>query len=126
MQDPTLSGHPANHDPNHTVRSDETPATGAEPRSASETYSEPKREDFGDGANETRAEPVDEKGAAIVLQEENEKTISSGLDTNNENPEGDDQEPEDESKYLSGFKLGILSLGLCLTTFVIALDNTIM
>ncbi|KAF1975040.1 MFS general substrate transporter, partial [Bimuria novae-zelandiae CBS 107.79] len=36
------------------------------------------------------------------------------------------EEPEDESKYLSGFKLGILSLGLCLTTFVIALDNTII
>ena len=37
-----------------------------------------------------------------------------------------EEEPEDESKYLSGFKLGILSLGLCLTTFVIALDNTII
>ncbi|KAF2796245.1 MFS general substrate transporter [Melanomma pulvis-pyrius CBS 109.77] len=35
-------------------------------------------------------------------------------------------EPEDESKYLSGFKLGILTLGLCLTIFVIALDNTII
>lgn len=33
---------------------------------------------------------------------------------------------EDESGYLSGFKLGILTLGLCLTTFVIALDNTII
>lgn len=37
-----------------------------------------------------------------------------------------EEDPEDESKYLSGFKLGILSLGLCLTTFVIALDNTII
>jgi MFS family permease len=37
-----------------------------------------------------------------------------------------EEEPEDESKYLSGFKLGVLSLGLCLTTFVIALDNTII
>lgn len=36
------------------------------------------------------------------------------------------EESEDESKYLSGFKLAILSLGLCLTTFVIALDNTII
>ncbi|KAH7114392.1 MFS transporter [Dendryphion nanum] len=36
------------------------------------------------------------------------------------------EEPEDESKYLSGVKLWILSLGLCLTTFVIALDNTII
>lgn len=38
----------------------------------------------------------------------------------------DDEEPEDESKYLTGAKLIILSLGLCLTTFVIALDNTII
>lgn len=35
-------------------------------------------------------------------------------------------EPEDESGYLSGFKLALLTLGLCLTTFVIALDNTII
>jgi MFS family permease len=34
--------------------------------------------------------------------------------------------PEDESKYLHGPKLAILSIGLCLTTFVIALDNTII
>lgn len=39
---------------------------------------------------------------------------------------GEDEEAEDESNYLSGLKLGILSLGLCLTTFVIALDNTII
>ncbi|KAF2204866.1 MFS general substrate transporter [Delitschia confertaspora ATCC 74209] len=36
------------------------------------------------------------------------------------------EEAEDESKYLTGFKLAVLSLGLCLTTFVIALDNTII
>ncbi|KAI4616461.1 uncharacterized protein J4E87_008727 [Alternaria ethzedia] len=38
----------------------------------------------------------------------------------------DDPTPEDESKYLHGPKLAILSIGLCLTTFVIALDNTII
>lgn len=38
----------------------------------------------------------------------------------------DEEEPEDESKYLSGLKLWTLSFGLCLTTFVIALDNTII
>lgn len=37
-----------------------------------------------------------------------------------------DEENEDESKYLSGLKLWTLSFGLCLTTFVIALDNTII
>ena len=35
-------------------------------------------------------------------------------------------EEEDESKYLTGWKLTALSIGLCLTTFVIALDNTII
>lgn len=38
----------------------------------------------------------------------------------------EDEEAEDESKYLSGVKLWTLSFGLCLTTFVIALDNTII
>ncbi|KAF2472021.1 MFS general substrate transporter [Lindgomyces ingoldianus] len=44
-------------------------------------------------------------------------------------PEDNDAEPTeegDDARYLSGYKLGILSLGLCLTTFVIALDNTII
>lgn len=38
----------------------------------------------------------------------------------------EDEEAEDESKYISGLKLWTLSFGLCLTTFVIALDNTII
>ncbi|KAF9696096.1 hypothetical protein EKO04_005868 [Ascochyta lentis] len=38
----------------------------------------------------------------------------------------EDEEAEDESKYISGIKLWTLSFGLCLTTFVIALDNTII
>jgi len=37
-----------------------------------------------------------------------------------------DDEVEDESRYLTGWKLAMLSIGLCLTTFVIALDNTII
>ena len=37
-----------------------------------------------------------------------------------------DDKDEDESKYLTGWKLVMLSIGLCLTTFVIALDNTII
>ncbi|KAF2639763.1 MFS transporter [Massarina eburnea CBS 473.64] len=38
----------------------------------------------------------------------------------------EEEEVEDESKYLTGVKLAILSLGLCLVTFMIALDNTII
>lgn len=58
-----------------------------------------------------------------VLQHDQElvEESSSVIDDNNTSAD-----PEDESKYLGGFKLGILTLGLCLTTFVIALDNTII
>ncbi|KAI4687938.1 uncharacterized protein J4E88_003531 [Alternaria novae-zelandiae] len=38
----------------------------------------------------------------------------------------EDTTPSSESQYLHGPKLAILTLGLCLTTFVIALDNTII
>lgn len=41
--------------------------------------------------------------------------------------EGEDRkaadEPEDESKYPGGTKLALLTLGLCLATFVVALDS---
>jgi len=33
---------------------------------------------------------------------------------------------DDESKYPKAFALGILTFGLCMTTFVVALDNTII
>jgi hypothetical protein len=35
-------------------------------------------------------------------------------------------EVEDESKYPSGFPLAILTFGLCVSLFVVALDNTII
>ena len=40
--------------------------------------------------------------------------------------EATEEDQDDESKYLTGFPLIILTIGLCLTTFVIALDNTII
>ncbi|KAF3933335.1 hypothetical protein ABW19_dt0202467 [Dactylella cylindrospora] len=40
--------------------------------------------------------------------------------------EGTVEDEDDESKYPSGLKLTILTIGLCLTTFVIALDNSII
>jgi MFS family permease len=53
----------------------------------------------------------------------NEKEPTSVIATEDKDPS---PTPEDESQYLHGPKLAILSLGLCLTTFVIALDNTII
>ena len=35
-------------------------------------------------------------------------------------------EPDDDTKYPGGFALGILTFGLCMSTFVVALDNTII
>ena len=37
-----------------------------------------------------------------------------------------DDQVEDDREYPNGFALGILTFGLCLATFVIALDNTII
>jgi len=37
-----------------------------------------------------------------------------------------DGDAEDESKYPSGIKLALLTLGLCTATWVVALDNTII
>lgn len=42
--------------------------------------------------------------------------------------EGDGKKPvvdDDENKYLSGWKLAPLTFGLCMATFVVALDNTV-
>ncbi|KAL1607653.1 hypothetical protein SLS60_002588 [Paraconiothyrium brasiliense] len=75
--------------------------------------------DASDTAKRSQKEEVGEE-AGIAQQSNGEKAPA---EADASEVEG---EPEDESKYLSGFKLAILSLGLCLTTFVIALDNTII
>ncbi|KAL6168974.1 hypothetical protein ACJQWK_05334 [Exserohilum turcicum] len=63
------------------------------------------------------------KDATAANQSTDEKKPGQ-VTTNDDNTSEPDA--EDESKYLTGFKLAILSVGLCLTTFVIALDNTII
>ena len=40
--------------------------------------------------------------------------------------EEEGQEKEDETKYPGGVALALLTLGLCMSTFVVALDNTII
>lgn len=71
----------------------------------------------------TEHKDVTSEKAAAVEEVEREKRVS----TADQKAGGDaDGEVEDESKYLTGFRLAILSIGLCLTTFVIALDNTII
>lgn len=46
------------------------------------------------------------------------------LDTGNAENTVDDQ--NDDSKYVGGAKLGVLTFGLCMAIFVVALDNTII
>ncbi|KAF2731180.1 MFS general substrate transporter [Polyplosphaeria fusca] len=88
-----------------------------------DTPTEPKSATGATPADGTKEYHADEK--AVVDANENEDSKNKA----NEGREGEEEAPgdeNDESKYLSGYKLGILSLGLCLTTFVIALDNTII
>jgi hypothetical protein len=102
------------------------------------------------GRQSDEAATAGEKVIAIVAQEEKEglsgatqlekgattegspvtgsnKEIATDQNEGSSQKEGEPtEEPEDESKYLKGYRLAVLSLGLCLTTFVIALDNTII
>lgn len=67
---------------------------------------------------------VTEKNKEVAVEDGDRAARASA-----EGKKGDEEtteEAEDESKYLSGLRLWVLSLGLCLTTFVIALDNTII
>lgn len=58
-----------------------------------------------------------EKGASIdVINQAVLESTPSYVET----------EAEDEIKYPKGFQLAILTFGLCLATFVVALDNTII
>jgi MFS family permease len=102
------------------------------------------------GRQSDEAATAGEKVIAIVAQEEKEglsdatqlekgatterspvtgsnKEIATDQNEGSSQRDGEPtEEPEDESKYLKGYRLAVLSLGLCLTTFVIALDNTII
>ncbi|KAL1653390.1 hypothetical protein SLS61_003898 [Didymella pomorum] len=73
------------------------------------------------GAARTSNDTKAEKAASLIEAKEKDATTTDITGAPIE-----DEEPEDESKYLSGLKLWTLSFGLCLTTFVIALDNTII
>ncbi|KAI4947737.1 hypothetical protein J4E91_006559 [Alternaria rosae] len=71
----------------------------------------------------TAPTPASSPNTTDPEQPDNEKNQTSAIVSD---PKTDDTTHEDESKYLHGPKLAILSIGLCLTTFVIALDNTII
>jgi len=91
-----------------TEKSSETTVEASE-RTQARTVESRKSNDTTSQGNATRTIAEGEKVGANVAEEEHA-----------------DDEVEDESKYLTGWKLAMLSIGLCLTTFVIALDNTII
>ena len=87
------------------VRSHKAPATDTSRDSAEASHFQgEKRElEFGDGLGHASTE----------------KTKGDGAGENG-------QEVEDETKYPGGVALSILTFGLCMATFVVALDNTII
>lgn len=120
----TANGRVANE---HATDEDKSPVV--------ESWSE-KKEERPNGRSATPVEAASsrpgttEKSAVVqpskeIVVDEDSAPRKSGDGTGDEAP-AEETETEDDSKYLSGVKLGILSLGLCLTTFVIALDNTII
>ena len=58
--------------------------------------------------------------------ESGEKNEVLGRTVSNATSVEDPNAPEDESKYLKGPALAALTFGLCMATFVVALDNTII
>ena len=82
---------------------------------------------------------VDEKAASSTGSDKNGvdsditartdgKQTAVTTDTEKKTQDETEESPadDDESQYMSGSKLVLLSIGLCLATFVIALDNTII
>lgn len=51
---------------------------------------------------------------------------AEGTNGEGKNDKDGTEEPEDDVEYPGGFALGILTFGLCMATFVVALDNTII
>ncbi|PVI07176.1 MFS transporter [Periconia macrospinosa] len=118
---------PAKHETNVSVEDNQSAVSRDVERSGKETTVEHEGDGIRGVAKAGQGETSDEKGTEAAQQTEGEKTIVSGSSTKDDTEGNEEQqEPEDESKYLSGYKLAILSLGLCLTTFLIALDNTIL
>lgn len=88
--------------------------------------------EFGDGEkggfdDKTERNSLNEQNAGVVAVDPAYSTdppIKTEKAAEEQN--GAETEAEDESKYPGGFALGILTFGLCMATFVVALDNTII
>ena len=78
-------------------------------------------------AEPVHTEPKNGADAQAAISPTNSEKAEPATEENEKKPEeADAEEEEDESKYLSGPKLWILTFGLCMSIFVVALDNTII
>jgi MFS family permease len=123
MQDPADSGRTDGGPREPVVGDEKTTGAGANGAVANEKELGGLHKEAGVRTSRESAAP--EAGTLTADGEKSTEVVTAG-----ETKKGEDgtteEEVEDESKYLTGAKLIILSLGLCLTTFVIALDNTII
>lgn len=99
----------------------ETPKTDAEKSTASSEGKEQNPVNV--GVTETISSNEREKESHDGIKGEDALAVSSDGEIN-KNPTS--PEEDEDSKYLSGTKLYLLTFGLALSTFVIALDNTII
>ena len=87
-------------------------------------------------ATSTQSTELKEKPDAIERDDSKEDVVASGekkvagdkVEEKDGESAGDtvDDDQNDDSKYPGGGKLAILTFGLCMATFVVALDNTII
>lgn len=63
---------------------------------------------------------------AIAVQSKNNEEVARTQSAATATSDGGEAGEDDESKYATGLSLHLLTLGLTLSTFVIALDNTII
>jgi hypothetical protein len=73
---------------------------------------------------EDEANPTNTEKTAVTEEHEEHRAEADASDATR--TASDTESVEDESKYPKGFPLIALTLGLCGTTFLIALDNTII
>ena len=86
-----------------------------------------KEKEDSDGKTEQSSSIEKEAGDGIGVSDPGPALAPSVKAENGiEEQNGAETEAEDESKYPGGFALGILTFGLCMATFVVALDNTII
>jgi hypothetical protein len=72
-------------------------------------------------------DPVAESQDKVKEKEASEKhRVEEKSEEKEDGKENDQPEDEPAGNYLSGVKLAILTFGLCMSTFVVALDNTII